>query len=58
MREATGWRPRVGFEDGLERTVVWYLAHRDWLDQTADQATTAYYEAVYTRQWGGIGVTA
>lgn len=25
-----GWRPRVTFEDGLRRTVAWYLANRPW----------------------------
>lgn len=25
-----GWRPEIGFEDGLERTIDWYAANRDW----------------------------
>jgi dTDP-glucose 4,6-dehydratase len=25
-----GWRPSVAFEDGLERTVAWYLANESW----------------------------
>ena len=25
-----GWRASVTFEDGLRRTIEWYLAHRDW----------------------------
>jgi len=25
-----GWRPRRSFQDGLERTVIWYLDRRDW----------------------------
>ena len=25
-----GWRPKVSFEEGLARTVDWYLANRDW----------------------------
>jgi CDP-glucose 4,6-dehydratase len=27
LRERTGWRPRVGLEEGLRRTVEWYRAH-------------------------------
>ena len=27
-----GWAPRHGFEDGLRRTVRWYLDHRDWCE--------------------------
>ncbi len=24
------WQPQVAFDDGLQRTVAWYLEHRDW----------------------------
>lgn len=27
-----GWRPRHGFEEGMESTVRWYLEHRDWCE--------------------------
>ena len=30
IREALGWQPLVGFEQGIERTVRWYLDNRDW----------------------------
>jgi dTDP-glucose 4,6-dehydratase len=30
LHQTLGWRPEVGFEDGLERTVRWYLDHQDW----------------------------
>ncbi len=29
LSEATGWKPRVSFEDGLERTIAWYREYRD-----------------------------
>jgi nucleoside-diphosphate-sugar epimerase len=32
LREATGWRPRVGLDEGLTRTVSWFREH---LDSTA-----------------------
>jgi dTDP-glucose 4,6-dehydratase len=31
-----GWRPSVDFEQGLRRTVEWYLAHRDWWQPILD----------------------
>lgn len=31
LRERTGWRPRVGLEEGLRRTVEWYRAHPETL---------------------------
>jgi dTDP-glucose 4,6-dehydratase len=38
IEDALGWRPQVDFEDGLRRTVRWYLEHRDWVRavQSAD----------------------
>ena len=30
IREELGWRPSVTLEEGLERTVQWYLANEDW----------------------------
>jgi dTDP-glucose 4,6-dehydratase len=27
-----GFTPKVSFEDGLRRTVQWYLGHRDWVE--------------------------
>jgi dTDP-glucose 4,6-dehydratase len=32
---ALGWRPIVGFDQGLVDTVEWYLNHRDWLEAIA-----------------------
>ncbi len=30
LRTELGWSPRIPFQEGLERTVSWYLEHRDW----------------------------
>ncbi|HYD48947.1 MAG TPA: dTDP-glucose 4,6-dehydratase [Terriglobales bacterium] len=30
MREELGWRPQSAFDEGLRRTVAWYLQHKDW----------------------------
>jgi dTDP-glucose 4,6-dehydratase len=31
IEDDVGWTPRVDFEEGLRRTVQWYLEHRDWV---------------------------
>ncbi|MGJ3242021.1 MAG: dTDP-glucose 4,6-dehydratase [Opitutales bacterium] len=33
IRKELGWRPSVTFEDGIRRTVQWYLDNRAWCDQ-------------------------
>ena len=30
LRQVLGWRPEVGLEDGLDRTIRWYLTNREW----------------------------
>lgn len=35
LRDELGWRPRYTLDDGLEATVSWYLAHRDWWESRA-----------------------
>jgi dTDP-glucose 4,6-dehydratase len=43
-----GWRPRVGLEEGLRRTIAWYLGHEDWLNRVRSQE----YRAFLTEQYG------
>lgn len=31
IRDELGWRPRTSFAEGIEKTVAWYLEHRDWV---------------------------
>ena len=31
INEELGWKPSVTFEEGLEKTIDWYLANKDWL---------------------------
>lgn len=35
ITETLGWRPEVKFEDGIRRTVSWYLRHPHWLEERA-----------------------
>jgi dTDP-glucose 4,6-dehydratase len=43
----TGWRPEVTFEVGLEKTVDWYLANREWLTNVTSGAYLQYYSKMY-----------
>lgn len=42
-----GWKPSLQFEDGLEKTVDWYLANEEWLDHVTSGAYMQYYEKQY-----------
>ncbi len=47
--EELGWSPSVQFEEGLEKTVAWYLENGDWLDDIASGNYLNYYERRYKR---------
>jgi dTDP-glucose 4,6-dehydratase len=44
---ALGWEPRTTFEDGLARTVDWYLANEPWWRAARSGDWDAYYERQY-----------
>jgi len=41
------WHPSVTFEQGLARTIDWYLSHRDWLSHVVSGDYRGYYESMY-----------
>ena len=47
LKLALGWKQQVNFEEGLERTVEWYLNNEQWLDHVI----TGEYEAYYRKQY-------
>ena len=48
LHQHTGWKPHCSFEEGLERTVQWYLANETWLNDTADRDFQTYCKTMYT----------
>ena len=45
-----GWKPSLQFEEGLEKTVEWYLANEEWLEQVTSGAYKNYYESQYAHR--------
>jgi dTDP-glucose 4,6-dehydratase len=43
----TGWRPEVTFEEGLEKTVAWYLTNQEWLKHVTSGEYLKYYSTMY-----------
>jgi dTDP-glucose 4,6-dehydratase len=44
---ALGWAPRMEFEEGLARTVEWYLSHRDWWQHILSGEHLRFYQDHY-----------
>lgn len=47
LSNETGWKPQVTFEQGLEKTVDWYLANQEWLKHVTSGEYMKYYSAMY-----------
>lgn len=50
IRRELGWQPSLQFEEGLRKTVDWYLAHEDWLQEVTDGSYREYYEQQYVHR--------
>jgi dTDP-glucose 4,6-dehydratase len=47
LQRELGWKPSLQFEEGLEKTVDWYLSNKQWIDEV----TSGEYKNYYTRQY-------
>jgi dTDP-glucose 4,6-dehydratase len=47
LQNDLGWKPSLRFEEGLEKTVDWYLANDEWLRQVTSGDYMHYYEQQY-----------
>lgn len=45
-----GWQPSLQFEEGLTKTVEWYLANQDWLQNVTSGNYQHYYEEMYANR--------
>lgn len=47
LNKELGWYPSLQFEEGLRKTVDWYLTHQDWVKEV----TSGDYQKYYTEQY-------
>lgn len=47
INKELGWKPSVTFEEGLERTIDWYLSNEDWLKNVTSGEYQKYYQKQY-----------
>jgi len=50
LQRELGWTPSVQFEEGLEKTIDWYLLNDAWLQQVTSGDYLKYYEEQYTKR--------
>ncbi|MGM9620850.1 MAG: dTDP-glucose 4,6-dehydratase [Bacteroidaceae bacterium] len=47
LQQELGWEPSLQFEEGIEKTVRWYLDNQEWLDNITSGEYEKYYQSMY-----------
>ena len=47
LQKELGWEPSLQFEEGIEKTVRWYLDNQDWMDNVTSGDYQKYYDEMY-----------
>lgn len=42
-----GWKPSLQFEEGIDKTIDWYLANQQWMDEVTSGNYQSYYQQMY-----------
>lgn len=50
LNKELGWKPSLQFEEGLEKTVDWYLNNEEWLQHVTSGAYQQYYQTQYQQR--------
>jgi dTDP-glucose 4,6-dehydratase len=50
LKNELGWQPSLQFEEGLEKTIDWYLENEEWLNNVTSGEYQRYYEIQYSQQ--------
>ena len=47
LQSELGWEPSLQFEEGIEKTVRWYLDNQEWMDNVTSGEYEKYYDNIY-----------
>ena len=47
LKDELGWQPSLQFEEGIEKTVRWYLQNQKWMDDITSGEYEKYYQSMY-----------
>ena len=49
LQKELGWEPSLQFEEGIEKTVRWYLENQEWMNNITSGEYEKYYEEMYNK---------
>ena len=47
LKDELGWEPSLQFEEGIEKTVAWYLDNKEWMERVTSGDYQEYYKKTY-----------
>lgn len=50
IAEELGWSPETAFDDGIVKTIYWYLENQSWVEEVASGDYMKYYEQMYSNR--------
>lgn len=50
LKNELGWEPSLQFEEGIEKTVKWYLENQAWMDRITSGEYEKYYQSMYNNR--------
>jgi len=50
IHEKLGWLPETKFADGIQKTIEWYLNHKEWWQEIVSGEYQSYYERMYANR--------
>lgn len=48
LNKELGWEPSLQFEEGMDKTIDWYLANPEWIQSVTSGSYKQYYDQQYT----------
>ena len=50
IHDKLGWLPETKFADGIQKTIAWYLNHKEWWQEIISGEYQSYYERMYANR--------
>ena len=51
IKKELDWKPTLPFEEGLRKTIGWYLSNQDWVKKVVTGEYQEYYKKIYTQNF-------
>ena len=50
IKNELGWEPTTGFDEGIRKTIIWYITHKPWWQRIINGEYKTYYKNMYVNR--------